>query len=78
MANDTGAVMINKAMIEILPKFSGQEPVGLIPESDKTSKKKSTKDMLEDWSGTNFHYLFSGSPIEPKYIKAEGKADRMR
>ncbi len=45
------AVMINKAMIEIPPKFSGQAPVGPIPESDKTSKKKATKDMLEDWSG---------------------------
>jgi len=45
------AVMINKAMIEIPPKFSGQVPVGPIPESDKNSKKKSTKDMLEDWSG---------------------------
>ena len=45
------AVMINKAMIEIPPKFSGQAPVGPIPDADKTSKKKSTKDMLEDWSG---------------------------
>nr|WP_320135552.1 DUF1156 domain-containing protein [uncultured Amphritea sp.] len=45
------AVMINKAMIEIPPKFAGQAPVGPIPESDKTSKKKATKDMLEDWSG---------------------------
>ncbi|MFT5419589.1 MAG: putative DNA methylase [Candidatus Endobugula sp.] len=45
------AVMINKAMIEIPPKFAGQAPVGPLPESDKTSKKKSTKDMLEDWSG---------------------------
>ena len=45
------AVMINKAMIEIPPKFAGQAPVGPIPESDKTSNKKATKDMLEDWSG---------------------------
>lgn len=45
------AVMINKAMIEIPPKFAGQTPVGPIPEIDKTSKKKATKDMLEDWSG---------------------------
>lgn len=45
------AVMINKAMIEIPPKFAGQAPVGPIPESDKTSKKKSTQDMLADWSG---------------------------
>ncbi len=45
------AVMINKAMIEIPPKFAGQAPVGPIPDSDKTSKKNATKDMLEDWSG---------------------------
>ncbi len=45
------AVMINKAMIEIPPKFAGQAPVGPIPESDKTSNKKATRDMLEDWSG---------------------------
>ncbi|MGF1869691.1 DUF1156 domain-containing protein [Photobacterium indicum] len=45
------AVMINKAMIEIPPKFAGQEPIGPIPESDRTNKKKATKDMLEDWSG---------------------------
>ena len=45
------AVMINKAMIEIPPKFAGQAPIGPIPETDKTNKKKSTKDMLDDWSG---------------------------
>ena len=45
------AVMINKAMIEIPPKFAGQKPVGPIPETDKTSKKRATKDALEDWSG---------------------------
>ena len=45
------AVMINKAMIEIPPKFAGQAPVGPIPEIDKTNKKKATRDMLEDWSG---------------------------
>lgn len=45
------AVIINKAMIEIPPKFAGQKPVGPIPESDKTSKKKSTHDAFEDWSG---------------------------
>ena len=44
------AVMINKAMIEIPPKFAGQAPVGPIPEIDKTSKEKATKDMMEDWS----------------------------
>ena len=30
------AVMINKAMIEIPPKFAGRLPVGPIPETDKT------------------------------------------
>ena len=44
------AVMINKAMIEIPPKFAGQKPVGPIPETDKLDKKKSTKDGLENWS----------------------------
>jgi len=45
------AVMINKAMIEIPPKFAGRAPIGPIPESDKQSKKKATKDAFEDWSG---------------------------
>lgn len=45
------AVMINRAMIEIPPKFAGQKPVGPIPETDKTSKKRATKDGFEDWSG---------------------------
>src|SRR5690625_5115261 len=39
------AVMINKAMIEIPPKFAGQPPVGPIPEGEKQP------DMHEDWSG---------------------------
>ncbi|XKF16603.1 DUF1156 domain-containing protein [Halomonas sp. BLK-85] len=39
------AVMINKAMIEIPPKFAGQPPVGPIPEGEKQQK------MHEDWSG---------------------------
>ena len=45
------AVMINKAMIEIPPKFGGQKPIGPIPESGKLDKKKSTIDGFEDWSG---------------------------
>ncbi|HSH26376.1 MAG TPA: DUF1156 domain-containing protein, partial [Wenzhouxiangella sp.] len=45
------AVLINKAMIEIPPKFAGQPPVGPEIESDKTSKKKSSRDAFEDWSG---------------------------
>jgi len=44
------AVMINKAMIEIPPKFSGQNPIGPIPESDNDHKKTATKDAFEDWS----------------------------
>lgn len=47
------AVMINKAMIEIPPKFAGREPVGPIPEADKHDKKRATKNAFEDWSGTN-------------------------
>lgn len=47
------AVLINKAMVEIPPMFSGQTPVGPIPTSDRTNRKKATKDMLEDWSGIN-------------------------
>lgn len=39
------AVMINKAMVEIPPKFAGQPPVGPIPEGEKQQK------MHEDWSG---------------------------
>lgn len=45
------AVLINKAMIEIPPKFAGQKLVGPEIEADKTSKKKSTRDSFEDWSG---------------------------
>ena len=39
------AVMINKAMIEIPPKFAGHEPVGPIPDGERQP------DMLTDWSG---------------------------
>lgn len=39
------AVMINKAMIEIPPKFAGRAPVGPIPAAEKQVK------TLEDWSG---------------------------
>ncbi len=39
------AVLINKAMIEIPPKFSGRKPVGPIPPGEKQQK------MHEDWSG---------------------------
>lgn len=40
------AVMINKAMIEIPPKFSGKKPVG--PETTGPKQKKTHK---EDWAG---------------------------
>ena len=39
------AVMINKAMIEIPPKFAGQKPVGPVPDDDKQKK------LVDDWSG---------------------------
>lgn len=39
------AVMINKAMIEIPPKFAGIEPVGPVPEGEKQ------KNLMDDWSG---------------------------
>ncbi len=39
------AVMINKAMIEIPPKFAGQAPVGPIPVGEKQGR------LVEDWSG---------------------------
>ena len=39
------AVLINKAMIEIPPKFAGRKPVGPIPKGDKQGS------LHEDWSG---------------------------
>lgn len=45
------AVMINKAMIEIPPKFAGRAPVGPIPESDKLAKKSATTEMYQTWQG---------------------------
>ncbi|HBO5640224.1 DUF1156 domain-containing protein [Pseudomonas aeruginosa] len=45
------AVTINKAMIEIPPKFAGQTPVGPEIDADKSSKKRATRDAFEDWSG---------------------------
>jgi putative DNA methylase len=39
------AVMINKAMIEIPPKFAGQKPVGPIPAHEKTRR------LGDDWRG---------------------------
>ena len=43
------AVLINKAMIEIPPKFSGQAPIGPLPPA--TNKKTATTNVFEDWSG---------------------------
>lgn len=45
------AVTINKAMIEIPPKFAGRAPVGPEIDADKVSKKRATRDAFEDWSG---------------------------
>lgn len=45
------AVTINKAMIEIPPKFAGRAPVGPEMDADKGSKKRATRDAFEDWSG---------------------------
>ncbi len=39
------AVLINKAMIEIPPKFAGRKAVGPVPAGEKQ------RDMHEDWSG---------------------------
>ena len=39
------AVTINKAMIEIPPKFAGRKPIGPIPSNEKEPK------FVEDWSG---------------------------
>lgn len=39
------AVMINKAMIEIPPRFAGKKPVGSLPKGEKQ------QDMMADWSG---------------------------
>lgn len=39
------AVMINKAMIEIPPKFAGQAPIGPLPDGEKQ------QNMMEDWTG---------------------------
>lgn len=39
------AVLVNKAMIEIPPKFAGRKPVGPVPAGEKQAK------MAEDWSG---------------------------
>jgi len=43
------AVLINKAMIEIPPKFSGLAPIGPLPPA--TNKKTATNNVFEDWSG---------------------------
>ena len=44
------AVTINKAMIEIPPKFAGRSPVGPEIESERGTKK-GTRNAFEDWSG---------------------------
>lgn len=44
------AVLINKAMIEIPPKFAGRAPVGPLPLDVEPTARK-TREMVEDWSG---------------------------
>lgn len=44
------AVTINKAMIEIPPRFAGRAPVGPQIEAERGTKK-ATQDAFEDWSG---------------------------
>lgn len=44
------AVTINKAMIEIPPRFAGRAPVGPEIESERGTKK-ATQNAFEDWSG---------------------------
>ncbi len=44
------AVLINKAMIEIPPKFAGSAPVGPLPQATEPSAR-TTREMHEDWSG---------------------------
>ena len=43
------AVTINKAMIEVPPKFANRPPVGPIPAA--TDHKSATRDVFEDWRG---------------------------
>lgn len=44
------AVLINKAMIEIPPRFSGRKPVGPMPlEAEPTARR--TREMHESWVG---------------------------
>src|SRR5690606_20476503 len=45
------ADLINKAMIEIPPRFAGRPPVGPEIAAGKGSRKKATRDAFEDWSG---------------------------
>lgn len=44
------AVTINKAMIEIPPRFAGRAPVGPAIEAERGTKK-ANKNAFEDWSG---------------------------
>lgn len=44
------AVLINKAMIEIPPKFAGRAPVGPLPVAAEPTARN-TREMHEDWSG---------------------------
>jgi putative DNA methylase len=46
------AVTINKAMIEIPPKFAGRAPVGDVLEETNSAKKKSKGLFAQEWHGT--------------------------
>ncbi len=43
------AVLINKAMIEIPPKFAGRAPIGPLPQAAEPSARV-TREMHEDWT----------------------------
>lgn len=44
------AVVLNKAMIEIPPKFAGRPAVGPLPRNKEATERR-TREMHEDWSG---------------------------
>ena len=46
------AVLINKVMVEIPPKFAGRAPIGPLPQSSEPTER-STKEMHEDWPGAS-------------------------
>ena len=76
------AVTINKAMIEIPPRFAGRAPVGPQIEAERGTKR-ATKNAFEDWSGARGYgawmreqaqqrigHLYSTVQITPEMIAA--------